>query len=279
MTDLDRAAYASRPPRPLLRALVLVLLAFLCGVIAMAWALTRWEAAAPYLAWLRPDPVVVTRPVAVVTPPPAAPAPEFERRVAALEKRIDRVADRADAASGNADRAEGMLVAFAARRALDRGVQLGYIEALLRERFGGVQPQAVATVLSAARQPVTIDELRTGLDAVAPQLSVPGADPNWWDGAKRELAGLITLRRADMPSPHVGDRLARARASLDSGRVDAALAEVARMPGRAAAGEWITLARRYVAARNALDMIETAALLDPHSRSDAKPMDTPPATE
>jgi hypothetical protein len=35
------------------------------------------------------------------------------------------------------------------------------------------------------------------------------------------------------------------------------------MPGRSNAQEWIAAARRYVAARRALDTIETAALLEP----------------
>jgi hypothetical protein len=37
------------------------------------------------------------------------------------------------------------------------------------------------------------------------------------------------------------------------------------MPGRENAAAWITEARRYVAARRALDAIETAALLEPHA--------------
>ena len=36
-----------------------------------------------------------------------------------------------------------------------------------------------------------------------------------------------------------------------------------RLPGQARAAGWIGEARRYVAARRALDAIETAALLDP----------------
>jgi hypothetical protein len=41
------------------------------------------------------------------------------------------------------------------------------------------------------------------------------------------------------------------------------LVEVLRLPGRANAAPWIEKARRYVAARQALDTIETAALLEP----------------
>ena len=42
-------------------------------------------------------------------------------RVAELEQRLSRLNLEAASASGNASRAEGLLVAFAVRRALDRG--------------------------------------------------------------------------------------------------------------------------------------------------------------
>ena len=44
---------------------------------------------------------------------------------------------------------------------------------------------------------------------------------------------------------------------------DKAIAEVQAMPGAAAAGEWLIEARRYHEARRALDLIETAAILEP----------------
>jgi hypothetical protein len=59
------------------------------------------------------------------------------------------------------------------------------------------------------------------------------------------------------------ERLRRATRWLEAGQVDVALAEVLRMPGRGNARDWIASARRYVAARRALDAIETAALLEP----------------
>jgi hypothetical protein len=61
------------------------------------------------------------------------------------------------------------------------------------------------------------------------------------------------------------ERLQRATRWLDAGEVNVALAEVLRMPGYPAASDWIVKARRYVAARQALDTIETAALLDPRT--------------
>jgi len=74
---------------------------------------------------------------------------------------------------------------------------------------------------------------------------------------------LFVIRRVSAPSPAPERRLERARLYLDTGRVDAAIGEVERMPGHDAAREWVALARRYVRARQALDLIETAAILEP----------------
>lgn len=280
--DVDYDAHASDGAhrRPWLRALVVLLVGFVAGTIAMGYALTHWDVAASYLKAAIVTPEV--RPVAVVAEtllPPVAAVDQaaIDRRVAALEGRIQAIDERADAAVGNADRAESLLVAFAARRALDRGIALGYIETLLRDRFAATQPQAVATIIGAAHQPITLDELQIKLEEAAPDLLAHGPDEKWWDSMRRELAGLVVVRRVDTPSPAPEDRLSRARSQLQAGHVDAALAEVLRMPGRANVAPWITLARRYAAARGALDAIETAALLTPRERAVAADRDVPPA--
>jgi hypothetical protein len=265
------------------------LLAFAAGAAAMGYVLTHWPVAMRYIAG---DQAAGQAPQMAATAPvivaPAARAPvqldiaqqaALDRRVAELEGRIVQIGARANAAVGNADRAEGLLVAFAARRALDRGVALGYIEALLRDRFGTGQPQAVATIIAAGRQPVTLEELQAGLSDVGATLTGGSPDENWLDGLRRELSGLVIVRRANVPSPDPADRLARAKRQLEAGHVAAALAEVSRMPGRDKAGAWIASARRYAGARDALDMIETAALLEPRPlapvpRQPAIPADT-----
>ena len=53
-----------------------------------------------------------------------------------------------------------------------------------------------------------------------------------------------------------------------SGRVEAAVAEVRNTPGVASASGWIRDAERYAAAQNALDLIETAAVLEPRRLRD-----------
>ncbi len=267
-------AYSSTPARRRggLGWLILLLLGFAGGAVATGYILLHWPLARQTLFGdamatrvAQTAPVIVAAPAPSTMPVDTAATAALDARVAGLEGRIGQIAARANAAVGNADRAEGLLVAFAARRALDRGVALGYIEALLRERFGERQPQAVATIIAAARQPVTLEELQAGLADAGEKLTGGGPNESWLDGVRRELASLVIVRRANVPSPDPADRLARARRQVEAGHVTAALAEVARMPGRDSAAGWIAAARRYAAARDALDVIETAALLEPRA--------------
>lgn len=273
-TDFDRLSDEPRP-RPFLRALIIALVGFAAGLFATGYVLTHWDSAVTFLKGKPPAPVApLMKAAPAAMPMPAAAPPSSDAlavRVRVIEARMAGIEERANAASGNAQRAEGLLVAFAARRALDGGTQLGYIESLLRERFGATQPQAVATIISAARQPVTLDQLRMGLEEAGPALAGPGPQDSWWDGFRRELAGLIVVRHAGAPSPAPADRLARARVLTESGQVDQALAEVARLPGRDTATRWIADARRYALARAALDRIETAALLQPRDATPPLP--------
>jgi hypothetical protein len=270
----------ARQQRAGLAWILLPLLAFLAGLAAMAWLLTRWSAAASFLGVApsapAPQPVqampMQAQPQPLVAPGQNEPArlvidPETTRRVALLEQRVAEIDSQSRAAVGNADRAEGLLVAFAARRALDRGVPLGYIEGLLRQRFGDSQRAAVATIFTASRQPVTLQELQDGLQEIGPTLG--GVEPgrNWWDALRHELGDLVTIRREGTPSTMPDERLKRATRRLEAGQVEVALAEVLRMPGRERAGDWIAKARRYVMARRALDTIETAALLDQRTQA------------
>lgn len=275
-SDYEPTGVDAQRPRPLRTLLIIAALAFVAGLVAMGWILTHWDRARAVMPGQKPAAAPVAAvmsgsdPAADIAAAPGGTADTAEAgvlnaRVADLESRIARVSERAQAASGNAARAEGLLVAFAARRALDRGMALGYIEAQLRERFGASQPRAVATILAAARDPVTIGELQIGLEDLAPTLSSAGAEEGWWSGLKREMTELVVIRKAGTPSPLPAQRLRRAQRMLEGGRVDAALAEIARMPGRERAANWMKAARQYNEARRALDVIETAAILEPGS--------------
>ncbi len=187
----------------------------------------------------------------------------LEARTATLSARMADIAQQAENAGDNAGRAEALLISFAARRMLDRGAPLGYLEGELRLRFADAQPRAVATIINAAASPVTIPDLQMRLGELTPALAGADAKADWWDAARRELSSLIIVRKASAPSPEPRKVIERAQMLLASGRVDAALAEIERMRNHDKADAWLQMARQYNEARRALDVIEAAAILEP----------------
>lgn len=191
----------------------------------------------------------------------------LDQRIAAAEQRISRLDLQSQAAAGNAARAEGLLIAFSARRALDRGNDLGFLADQLRLRFGDAMPNAVQTIVAFGSSPVTIDQLIAQLDGMAPDLAQNNRRFSW-EQVRGELSQLFVVRSETTPSPQPRLRLERARLFLQSGRVNAAVAEVRNLPGAGHAKGWIRDAQRYAAAQNALDLIETAAVLEPRRLRD-----------
>lgn len=188
----------------------------------------------------------------------------LDQRLAAAEQRIARLDLQAQAAGGNAARAEGLLIAFAARRALERGSELGYLADQLRLRFGDAQPNSVQTVLDFARAPVTRDVLVARLDGLQPSLERGPGRPSL-NRLGEELSSLFVIRRETTPSPQPERRFQRARMFLESGRVDKAIAEVQLLPGSDQAAQWLADASRYERAQRALELIETAAVQEPRT--------------
>lgn len=185
----------------------------------------------------------------------------LDQRLAAAEQRLTRLDLQAQSAASNAVRAEALLIAFATRRSLERGAELGYLADQLRIRFGDRWPNAVRTIISFSRDPVRLDQLMARLEGLGPQLT-EGQKPTSWADFKRELSELFVVRRHDTPSSQPEKRLERARQALESGRIDTAIGEVEKMPGAADAEGWISDAIRYREAMGALDVIETAAVVD-----------------
>ncbi len=211
------------------------------------------------------QPGTASEPAVAASSPSAAvalPSGGLDLRIATLEQRLARIDLQASAAEGNTARAEALLVAFAARRALEKGAPLGYLADQLKMRFGNAQPNAVQTVIETADQPVTLDQLSGQLDAMATVLTAIPHDESGLAKLKRELSTLFVVRHDDRPSSRPEERLQRAQMLLRTGQIDAAVAEVSRMPGNAAANDWVSSARRYAGAERALDLIETTALLD-----------------
>ena len=191
----------------------------------------------------------------------------IDQRLAAAEQRLTRLDLQAQAAAGNAARAEALLIAFAIRRAIDRGAELGFLADQLRLRFGDALPNATNTIITFSRDPVTLDQLAARLDGLAPQLQ-SGDDRGGFERFTQELGALFTVRREDTPSPQPEMRIERARLFLMSGRPADAVEEVRNMPGAAGAQGWIRDAERYAATQQALDLIETAAVLEPRRLRD-----------
>ncbi len=194
----------------------------------------------------------------------------LDSRVAAMEQRLTRLDIQSQAAAGNAARAEGLLIAFASRRAIERGAPLGYLADQLRLRFGEARPNAVQTVIDAAQDPVTLDRLVARLDGLAPILNDAPESEGVFTMLGRELSSLFVVRREDTPSPVGERRLERARLFLESGRIEAAVQEVRSLPNAAEAEGWIADAERFAAAQRALETLETAAVLDPRGLRDSE---------
>lgn len=260
----------------LLVALILMLM--LGGLGALAWTLVARSGGIDPLASsgsgttnegaaAAPARTEGTAPVATLPPATAAPVPSgtIDTRVMDLEQRIVRIQVAAEGASAYANRAEAIMVAFAARRALDAGAPLGYLEGQLRLLFNQAQPRAVATIINAAADPVTINKLRAGLDDIAGLIERGGTRESWWSSAWSTIGSLVELRSAGAPSPDADQRLARARRAVEAGQIEDAIKEVAALPGQPAIAQWLEQARRFNEAHRALDVIEQAAMLEPRT--------------
>jgi hypothetical protein len=275
--------------------LVLMVVAFLGGAILAGWLLVRYNPfetaneidtthVQPKAAVIETDPApkvakgtgtdgtvsalpkITDKALLPVTALTSEKEQALAVRVADLEDRLSRINVQAQAASGNAARAEGLLIAFAARRALDTGAALGYIESQLRLRFGAAQPKAVTTIVNASLEPVTLEALSSGLADLVPSLTSNGSDDSFWEKLKREMSTLFVVRKEGSPSPAPQARLTRAQRYIETGNVEAAIAEMEKLPavvsGDEGATQWMEKARRYNEARRALDLIEKASILE-----------------
>ena len=263
MTDI-----APSPPQParqltLTATAGIALATFIVGLLIASLVVWRMVPAQP-----APQPEAAAPATKVIVAPPVASDPAslsarqqmLAAELAALEQRTAAVTGEAANSYGNATRAEGMMIAFAARRAIDRGSPLGYIEQQLRDRFGAMRPNEVAAIIDAGRHPITVEDLRLGLDQIGSQLALGPAGDGWGGSFVRMLGSLVVIHPRNAPSPVPGERLARIRRFLALGQVEAAVEEVKRLPGAAQSKAWLDGAQRYIATRQALDTLEAAAL-------------------
>jgi hypothetical protein len=278
---------ARRGPRTRF-VLLAVLAAFLLGAGAVGWL--AWKGDLPFAAGPQRSGQV---PLAGEAPGPATLAdlpatPEsqaeqtaqeveqvaemqggMEARISGMEQRLARLDLQSQAVSGNAARAEGLLIAFAARRAVERGENLGWLEDQIELRFGAADPAAVRAIIAASQEPVTTDQLVARLDELAPRLTQEVEQGVSWSWFKRQVSEMFIIRKDTTPSPLPHDRLARARSRLQAGAIDAAIASVQQLPGAPAAAGWIKDASRYGAAIKALERLEQKAILEPRELRDS----------
>ena len=243
--------------------LLLGIALMLAGAAVAAWGLARYEGAARFFGVapkpeaVRPAPRVLADPHAEAIAVPEPESPDIAR----IENRLAQVETTTQRVEGSAGRADALLVAFAARRAIDRGVALGYLEPLLLDRFGRTHARSVATIITGSHSPVRLNDLVNQYRDLGPQLRSGAAREGTWTQFKRELSSLVQIRRADRPSTQPDARYLRALSALEDGEVDTALAETMRLPGASNAQQWVRQARQYVAVHSALDEIESGALL------------------
>lgn len=282
------AITASSSGRPRSRSITvfIALMAFIMGAALVAWAASHG-----YLSGVLTSPEAqetteavaetLVEPAALPNAAATAPAPKtsaaqmaaissVEGRLAMLEDRISRLDFQTDAASGNAARAEGLLIAFAARRMIDRGEPLSYVADQLKLRFMNAQPRAVDTIIAFSKSPVTIDELSARLEALSPGLTGVETKESLWDRARHEFGALFVIRRDSSALVSPSARIDRAKVMLTARRISNAVAEVERLPGAEQAQTWIADARRYEDVQHALDLLETTAMLEPTRLKDAE---------
>jgi hypothetical protein len=125
-------------------------------------------------------------------------------------------------------------------------------------------------VIDAARDPVTLDQLLVQIDGMGGELLEVPESEGLLTRLSHEFSQLFSVRTDDTPSPVAERRLERARANLQNSQIERAIAEVRAMPNAPLAAEWLVDAERFAAAQRALEVLETAAVLEPRDLRDGE---------
>lgn len=260
MDERQSPKSASSPVRAIRALVISAVILFIFGLAVIGWTLTRTTPVAP------PSRGTSAAPIGDATSSPAAstlaPA-DAETRIASIESRLAE-ADRASArALGDAAKAERLLILLSARRAIDRGRPLGYLESALAQQFGGTYPGDVTLIVDYARHPVRLDMLADELTLLAPNLLTKPSDNGWLGNMLAQARSLAVVRPANQPSDLPAKKLERAHRAVARDEVDVAVKEIATLPGAANAQAWMDKAQRYIAIHAALDRLEAATILNP----------------
>jgi hypothetical protein len=261
MSDFQTTTAGARGGMKFKYILLVLLVAFACGGVA------TWWLASTYGALNAPAAINPNEPTNAIAQLPSgnvAPVlPPANDSAGPNAGQVSPVYVTDSVISSDAVRGEGLLLTYAVRRALDDGAPLGYLAEQLRLRFGASQPQAVATVVSAAQAPVTISMLQTELNGLGPVLLSGNREASVWARMQRELSQLFVLRRDGGNALAPTQRLVRAQVFVEAGMLLQAMEEVAALPGASAAQSWMVRAKRFGEARKALDRLEQTALIRP----------------
>jgi hypothetical protein len=194
-------------------------------------------------------------------------------RVDALQAEVEgqstRLADTEDRVAADADRGEQAAALALLTSQIDRALTQarGYEDALRSLAALGGQDEAVRQAAAelapgAASGVPSLAQLRESFAPVAPEIVQRGRAPegdSLIDQAAGNLLRLVTVRPvgADVEGEDPAARVARAEANLAAGDLAAAVAELEALKGPAAdaATDWLTQAKRRVAANAALDRL------------------------
>ena len=261
MSDFQTTTAGARGGMKFKYILLLLLVAFACGGVATWWLASTYGQLNP------PAANDATAPNREIAPPASGNvAPVVSPAIDSSDPNASQASPvyvTDSIISSDAVRGEGLLLTYAVRQALDDGAPLGYLAEQLRLRFGASQPQAVATVVSAAQAPVTISMLQTELNGLGPVLLSGNREASVWASMQREISQLFVLRRDGGNALAPTQRMVRAQVFVEAGMLLQAMQEVAALPGASAAQSWMVRAKRFGEARKALDRLEQTALIRP----------------
>ena len=233
------------------------------GLLLAGWLFTRFD------LWpvSEPKPEVVTTSGGTDARNPSAEvvgdgADAVAAKIQQLEDQISQIGSGSGATSGS-DQANAVVTALSVRRAIEGGAALGITESQLRQHFGSSHPKAVAAIQAAALDPVKLTDLRNALARDGYKMLTKDGDDSLWARLNLELSELIMLRDRGTPSDAPTQILQRAEQQISNGDIRGAIVDIERLPKNAVQQKWVGEAKRYLAARDALDVIERAALTAP----------------
>jgi hypothetical protein len=216
----------------------LLVLAFVGGAIAFGWFASDGNA-----PWMTSD----------SSNAPLAPRIDAKIDASAVPAFIPTQPVVADSAH-----TEAMLLAIAARRAVENGKSIEILLPRLRMAFGQTSPQALATLAEAGAQPLSNAALLAEFEPLAPQLARPAG--TGWERIRYEFSTLFVLRPDDRAKSPSSARLERIKQNLIAGETATALRLVRALPGAPNGADWIAKAEKAVAVMGALDTLDRTAI-------------------